>query len=166
MCKESKMCMEELQENHTGSEIAGALAEYVQIVKGVSRDYGDDITVAEPRDERPQLDFMDDEELEEILQQAKVLRRARAEKHLDREQLKQKKVRVLREIYSMLDTRTEVEKQAILAIAEFEYDRTNRLIACLGNDVLRGLMDQLLEVNKELEWQAEPGGRKDVQTTT
>lgn len=165
MCKELKMCMEELQENHTGSEIARALAEYAQIVKRVSRDYGDDITVAELRDERPELDFMDDEELEEILQQAKVLHRARAEKHLDREQLKQKKARVLQEIYSMLDTRTEVEKQAILAIAEFEYDWTNRLIACLGNDVLRGLMNHLLEVNRELdEWR--PGGGKDVRTTT
>lgn len=159
MCKELKMCMEELQENHTGSEIAGALAEYAQIVKGVSKDYGDDITVAELRDEHPELDFMDEEELEEILQQAKVLRRAREDKHLDREQLKQKKARVLQEIYSMLDTRTEVEKQAILAIAEFEYDRTNRLIAYLGNDTLRGLMDQLLEVNRELdEWR--PGGGK------
>ena len=163
MYAELGKCISELSENHTGAEIAGAFSEYWQIVKSVSRDYGGNTTVAELRDEHPELDFMDDEELGEILRQAKVLRRSREDKRLGQKQLKEKKARILREIHSMMDTRTEVEKKAVLAIAEFEYDRASRLIAYLDNDALRGLICQLSEVNKKL-WELRGG--KDVQTTT
>lgn len=67
-------CVEELLQNHTGSDLVQALGEYAQIIKNVAADYTDETTMQELRAEHPELDFMDDEELEEILKQAKELR--------------------------------------------------------------------------------------------
>ena len=70
---ELKKCINKLQENHTNSEIGQALYEYSQIVSSVAEDYNDD-TMEELRSEHPELDFMDDEELEEILELARGIR--------------------------------------------------------------------------------------------
>ncbi len=67
-------CVEELLQNHTGSDLAQALGEYAQIIKNVATDYADETTIQELKADHPELDFMDDEELEEILKQAKELR--------------------------------------------------------------------------------------------
>ncbi len=77
MYKEIERCIGELRVNHTDKEIAGAFSEYFQIVKSVSYDYTDAATVAELRADHPELSFMDDDEIEEILEQAKVMRHKR-----------------------------------------------------------------------------------------
>ena len=78
MHKELQQCIGELRVNHTDKEIAGALSEYFQIVKNVSYDYTDNATVKDIREDHPELGFMDDDEIEEILEQATVMRRKRA----------------------------------------------------------------------------------------
>lgn len=67
-------CITELQKNHTDKEISGALSEYFQIVKGAAVEYTDEATVRNLRDDHPELDFMDDDELEDILKHAKTWR--------------------------------------------------------------------------------------------
>ena len=75
MQRELEQCIGELRVNHTDKEIAGALSEYFQIVKNVSEDYTDASTVADIRTDHPELGFMDDDEIEEILEQARTIRR-------------------------------------------------------------------------------------------
>ena len=77
MHKELERAIGELRVNHTDKEIAGALSEYFQIVKNVSYDYTDNTTVKDIREDHPELGFMDDEEIEEILEQATVMRQKR-----------------------------------------------------------------------------------------
>lgn len=77
MYKELNECISELREMHTDKEIAGALSEYFQIVKNVSYDYTDNATVKDIREDHPELDFMDDDEIEEILKQAGTMRHKR-----------------------------------------------------------------------------------------
>lgn len=55
--------------------IVKALKECMNIVKSIARDYTDMTTVEELRTDHPELDFMDDEEIEEALRQAKLLRK-------------------------------------------------------------------------------------------
>ncbi len=80
---ELKKCINELQETHTNSEMGQALYEYSQIVNNVAEDYNDDTTVEELRSEHPELDFMDDEEIEEILELARGIR---AEERISKEE--------------------------------------------------------------------------------
>ena len=77
MYRKIEQCIGELRVNHTDKDIAGALSEYFQIVKSVSYDYTSIATVADLRADHPELDFMDDEEIEEILEQAEVMRQKR-----------------------------------------------------------------------------------------
>ena len=77
MYREIEQCIGELRVNHTDKDIAGALSEYFQIVKSVSYDYTGTVTVADLRADHPELNFMDDEEIEEILEQAGTMRRKR-----------------------------------------------------------------------------------------
>ncbi len=78
MHKELERAIGELRVNHTDKEIAGALSEYFQIVKNVSYDYTDNATAKDIREDHPELGFMDDGEIVEILEQAKTMRRKRA----------------------------------------------------------------------------------------
>lgn len=56
-------------------ELLLAVTEYLEIVNQVFSDYTDITTVAELRASRPELDFMDDDEIEDILKYAKLKRR-------------------------------------------------------------------------------------------
>ena len=88
MHKGLEQCIGELRVNHTDKEIAGALSEYFQIVKNVSYDYTDNATVKDIREDHPELGFMDDDEIEGILRQVRIMRDKRtsdAEKRLTRE---------------------------------------------------------------------------------
>lgn len=67
MNNELKQCINELQETQSSSSIGQALREYLQLVKAIAKDFTDDTTVEELRTECPELDFMDDDELEDIL---------------------------------------------------------------------------------------------------
>ena len=80
MYREIEQCIGELRVNHTDKDIAGALSEYFQIVKSVSYDYTGTVTVADLRADHPELNFMDDEEIEGILEQAEVMRQKREER--------------------------------------------------------------------------------------
>ena len=55
-------------------DLGGALAEYHNIVKSVADDYTGDTTPSEIRTDHPELDFMDDEEIEDLLRRAKAYR--------------------------------------------------------------------------------------------
>ena len=83
MYEELSNCVEELRENHTDKEIACALAEYAQIVENVSRDYTDTATVADLRADHPELDFMDDDDIGDILGLARDMRREREMEEAD-----------------------------------------------------------------------------------
>lgn len=80
MYREIEQCIGELRVNHTDKDIAGALSEYFQIVKSVSYGYTSIATVADLRADHPELNFMDDEEIEGILEQAEVMRQKREER--------------------------------------------------------------------------------------
>lgn len=56
--------------------LAKALAEYSAIVKGIAEEYANDVTVNIIRADHPELNFMDDDEIDEIL--------GHAEKHRNR----------------------------------------------------------------------------------
>lgn len=77
MYKALEQCIGELRVNHTDKEITGVLSECFQIIKNVSYDYMDNATVKDIREDHPELGFMDDGEIEEILRQAKMMRRER-----------------------------------------------------------------------------------------
>lgn len=77
MYKALEQCIGELRANHTDKEITGALSECFQIIKNVSYDYTDNATVKDIREDHPELGFMDDEEIEEILKQATAMRQKR-----------------------------------------------------------------------------------------
>ena len=77
MYKALEQCIGELRVNHTDKEITGALSECFQIIKNVSYDYTDNATVKDIREDHPELGFMDDEEIEEILKQATAMRQKR-----------------------------------------------------------------------------------------
>lgn len=77
MYKALEQCIGELRVNHTDKEITGALSECFQIIKNVSYDYTDNATVKDIREDHPEPGFMDDEEIEEILKQATVMRQKR-----------------------------------------------------------------------------------------
>lgn len=86
MYRELERCIGELRVNHTDKEIAGVLSEYFQIVKNVSYDYTDNATVKDIREDHPELGFMDNDEIEEILRQASIMRHEPdAEGYLTRE---------------------------------------------------------------------------------
>lgn len=77
MYKALEQCIGELHINHTDKEITGALSECFQIIENVSYDYTDNATVKDIREDHPELAFMDNEEIEEILKQATVMRQKR-----------------------------------------------------------------------------------------
>ena len=77
MYKALEQCIGELRVNHTDKEITGVLSECFQIIKNVSYDYTDNATVKDIREDHPELGFMDDEEIEEILKQATAMRQKR-----------------------------------------------------------------------------------------
>lgn len=77
MYRDLERAIGELRVNHTDKDIAEALSEYFQIVKSVSYDYTDAATVEDIRADHPELNFMDDEEIEEILEQAEAMRQKR-----------------------------------------------------------------------------------------
>ena len=76
MYKELERAIGELRVNHTDKEITGALSECFQIVKNVSYDYTDNATAKDIREDHPELGFMDDGEIVEILEQAREERGA------------------------------------------------------------------------------------------
>ena len=49
------------------ADLGSALAEYAAIVKGVAEEYGGNATIKAIRTDHPELDFMDDDEIEEII---------------------------------------------------------------------------------------------------
>ncbi len=57
------------QTSHNAATFATALAEYAAIVKAVKEDYNGKATVLIIRAEHPELDFMDDEQIQEIINQ-------------------------------------------------------------------------------------------------
>lgn len=73
MCELEKY-MDELKENQPDESIGRALSEYAAIVSGVAEDYTDDVTEQELRQDHPELDFMDEGEIYEVLRQARLLR--------------------------------------------------------------------------------------------
>ena len=77
MYKALEQCIGELRVNHTDKEITGVLSECFQIIKNVSYDYTDNATVKDIREDHPELGFMDDEEIEEILKQATAMHQKR-----------------------------------------------------------------------------------------
>lgn len=77
MYKALEQCIGELRVNHTDKEITGVSSECFQIIKNVSYDYTDNTTVKDIWEDHPELAFMDDEEIEEILEQAKTMRHKR-----------------------------------------------------------------------------------------
>ena len=77
MYKALEQCIGDLRVNHTDKEITGVLSECFQIIKNVSYDYTDNATVKDIREDHPELGFMDDEEIEEILKQATAMRQKR-----------------------------------------------------------------------------------------
>lgn len=52
-------------------DIRAALAEYAAIVEGFAKEYTDDTTVETVRAEHSELDFMEDDEIEKLLEHAK-----------------------------------------------------------------------------------------------
>lgn len=58
------------------TDIRTALGEYAAIVQGVAKEYADRASVEQIRLDHPELDFMDDDEIEEIIQRAKLCRTA------------------------------------------------------------------------------------------
>lgn len=80
MNQELRTCIEALEKTQSKASIGQALAEYARLVWSVADDYDDTITVPELRAAHPELDFMEDEELEEVLAQASVERAKCAKK--------------------------------------------------------------------------------------
>lgn len=60
------------------NELIAGIAEYAEIVKEVTTDYSNLTTVAELRTGLPELDFMDDDEIEDILKYARIKREVKA----------------------------------------------------------------------------------------
>lgn len=54
--------------------LAKALAEYFTIVKGIAEEYGNGVTVNIVKVDHPELGFMDDDEIDEILGYAEKYR--------------------------------------------------------------------------------------------
>lgn len=77
MYRELERAIGELRVNHTDKEITRVFCQHSRIVKGVSEEYTGSATVEDIRADHPELSFMDDDEIEEILEQAKVMRRKR-----------------------------------------------------------------------------------------
>ena len=77
MYKALEQCIGELRVNHTDEEITIAFSQYSQIAEDISEGYDDTATVADIRADHPELGFMDDGEIEEILKQATVMRQKR-----------------------------------------------------------------------------------------
>lgn len=67
-------CYKELEKNHTKNDMAQALIEYDRLVKNIAKDYTDETTIQEIRDEIPELDYMDNEEIKRLLNIAKKIR--------------------------------------------------------------------------------------------
>lgn len=67
-------CLKELRKTQTISDIKKALAEYAGIVRHAAEEYTDKATVEDIRADHPELNFMDDDEIVEMLSQAKTLR--------------------------------------------------------------------------------------------
>ena len=80
MNQELRTCIEALEKTQSRASIGQALAEYARLVWSVADDYDDTVTVQKLRADHPELDFMEDDELEEVLAQAKLERAKRAKK--------------------------------------------------------------------------------------
>ncbi len=57
------------------TDIRAALAEYAAIVEGFAKEYTNSKTAETVRAEHPELDFMDDDEIVELLEHAKNQRK-------------------------------------------------------------------------------------------
>lgn len=78
--QELRACVEALEKTQSKASIGQTLAEYVRLVQSVADDYDDTATVQELRADHPELDFLEEDELEELLAQASVERTKRARK--------------------------------------------------------------------------------------
>lgn len=74
MYKILEQCIGELRVNHTDRDVTEMVHALFQIAKDAAGEYTDNVTVAQLRADRPELGFMDDDEIEEILEQAKTMR--------------------------------------------------------------------------------------------
>lgn len=57
------------QTNKTASDFCSALLEYAAIVRGIAKEYQGQATIEIIRLEHPELDFMDDEDIQNIIEQ-------------------------------------------------------------------------------------------------
>lgn len=78
--QELRACVEALEKTQSKASIGQAFAEYARLVWSIADDYDNTATVQELRAGHPDLDFMEDDELEEVLAQASVERVKRAKK--------------------------------------------------------------------------------------
>lgn len=164
MFKDLRESIEELQKSRTGKEIAGALSEYFQLVKDIAIDCTDDTAVADLRANEPDLDFMDDDELEEILEQARAIRHMRRDSKQQRraaedsearpaEETDQRAARreeIRRRILEETRRRNRAEAQAIELIAKNEHAAAAKCLAALDDRLIKSLYQEYWD-----SWEAE-----------
>lgn len=88
MYRDLERCIGELRINHTDKEVTRVLSKYSELVRSVSEEYDDLATEMDIRADHPELAFFGTEQIEGILEQARIMRDKRtsdAEKRLTRE---------------------------------------------------------------------------------
>ena len=143
-------CIELLQEEFEGEQIAKGFNQYVQLVEFVASEYDDSPTRAELRESHPWMEALTEAQQDGLLEQAKRIRKRNgksepAETPLD------KKIRLEKAVQAELGRRTKVEKLAVQAISRCDFDAANDLLGLLDDEILRSLLDDFAEVSKAVD---------------